>query len=224
MAGPYMPASDVDFHEWANKFSAYAVAHAEALGLTAADITALTDSHTTWNTDYSANMAARTAAKQAVVTKDNSRAVAQEVIRALVPRIQVCPTTTDADREGLGITIRKQASSSDAPVDPSGDKPMALIDITSRLTHVLKIKNLTSAGVKSGKPSNVVGCEVWRKLGEAPVGPGEMELVGIATRTQYVVDYLDGDGGKQAYYALRWINGRGEKGSWSETESATVAA
>ncbi|MGQ0627317.1 MAG: hypothetical protein ACT4PL_04355 [Phycisphaerales bacterium] len=30
--------------------------------------------------------------------------------------------------------------------------------------------------------------------------------------------------GKTAYYALRWVNTRGERGPWSDVTTATVAA
>jgi hypothetical protein len=32
------------------------------------------------------------------------------------------------------------------------------------------------------------------------------------------------DTGRTAYYALRWVSTRGEKGPWSEVAAATVAA
>ena len=32
------------------------------------------------------------------------------------------------------------------------------------------------------------------------------------------------DAGKPVYYLLRWVGARGEKGPWSETETATIAA
>jgi hypothetical protein len=32
------------------------------------------------------------------------------------------------------------------------------------------------------------------------------------------------DGDKKAHYLLRWVNTRGDKGPWSETVTATIAA
>jgi len=37
-------------------------------------------------------------------------------------------------------------------------------------------------------------------------------------------DFPSAEAGKTAYYALRWMSTRGEKGPWSEVASATVAA
>jgi hypothetical protein len=39
----------------------------------------------------------------------------------------------------------------------------------------------------------------------------------------YVAEFEGKDAGKTAYYMLRWVTTRGEKGPWSETVAATIA-
>jgi hypothetical protein len=39
----------------------------------------------------------------------------------------------------------------------------------------------------------------------------------------YVAEFEGRDAGKTAYYVLRWVTTRGEKGLWSETVAATIA-
>lgn len=224
MAG-YLPNGDTQFKEWADRFLAYVDTHSVELGLAPADLLPLIDGSTEWNTDYAANADAQTAARAARIKKDESRTGLEEVVRPMVKRIQAWPGTTDEAREAMGITV--QGASSSITVSGllvSDDRPMATIDVSNRLKHVMKFQNQTSLGVRSGKPSGTVGCEVWRKVGENPSGPGEMQLVGLALRASYVIEYVDGDGGKTAHYALRWVNSKDEKGSWSETASATIAA
>jgi hypothetical protein len=41
---------------------------------------------------------------------------------------------------------------------------------------------------------------------------------------RYTIEYPGDDVGKSVYYQLRWIGSKGEKGPWSEIESATIAA
>ena len=36
--------------------------------------------------------------------------------------------------------------------------------------------------------------------------------------------FTSADAGKTAYYALRWVSTRGDKGPWSEPATATIAA
>ena len=57
-----------------------------------------------------------------------------------------------------------------------------------------------------------------------PISPNELSFLPVDTRTSYVLDHHSKDGGKTAHYMLRWIATTGEKGSWSETASATIGA
>ncbi len=76
-----------------------------------------------------------------------------------------------------------------------------------------------------------MGAEVWVKVVEPqgglampPSGPSELRFLSLATRTPHVAEFPGPDGGKTAHYMLRWIATTGEKGSWSETASATNGA
>jgi hypothetical protein len=223
MAG-YLPNNDVQFGTWMDTFFAYLEPNVAKLGLTMADVDHVKDEHDTYDFDLNAHIAAQSAARTATAAKDISRGIVEENIRALVNRIQAAPGTSDADREALGITVRGREGFAEAGLNPADDRPLATIDISSRLKHVFKVQNQTAAGVKSGRPAGTLGAEIWRKVGTTPATAEELTLVGIATRSQYVIEYPLEDGGKQAHYMLRWVNAKGETGSWSDTESATIAA
>jgi predicted phage tail protein len=45
---------------------------------------------------------------------------------------------------------------------------------------------------------------------------------GCHTATPYLAEYTGAQAGQMAYYWLRWVNTRGEKGPWSEPVSATI--
>jgi hypothetical protein len=222
MAG-YLPGNDQEFGAWVDNFIAYAAAHHAAIGLSVDDMGTLEPAHPDWDTSLTAHVAAQAGARAATAGKNDARATLEDVLRALVARIQTYPGTTEADLEALGLKSRSLAMATPVP-GMAEERPMALIDISARLTHVLRIQTVTATGTKRAKPQGAVGCELWRKVGEAPTGVSDMQLVGLATRSPYVVDYTDADAGKTAHYALRWVNSKGEKSSWSETESATIAA
>ena len=62
-----------------------------------------------------------------------------------------------------------------------------------------------------------------------PAGPGDPDtfrFVALDTQTprRGGLDFDAADGGKNAHYLLRWVNPTGEKGSWGETETATIGA
>jgi hypothetical protein len=42
--------------------------------------------------------------------------------------------------------------------------------------------------------------------------------------TPYLAQYTGAQAGKKAHSMLRWVSTRGDKGPWSETASATIAA
>jgi hypothetical protein len=67
-----------------------------------------------------------------------------------------------------------------------------------------------------------MGCEIWNKVGEAPIGPSQVNYLGTYTRTPYMVECDEQDAGKTAYYMLRWINSRVETGPRSQTVSASI--
>jgi hypothetical protein len=66
---------------------------------------------------------------------------------------------------------------------------------------------------------------VWVKVGgPAPTDPSELTYLATDTKTPYTAAFDGVDGGKIAYYMLRWVNSRGERGPWSQTVAATVTA
>lgn len=222
MSGSYIPSKDTDFSTWLQNFLTYVTAHAAELGITGAQIAALGALQTTWNASLAAHQQAQIDAKTRTKEKLADRKAMEEALRPIVSFIQDSATTTDAMRQAMGLTVSGGAVPSDAEI--SEEKPLPIIDMGSRMKHVIRVNTVTSTGTKRARPAGMIGCELWRKIGETPSGVDDMEYVGIVKKTPYVIEYSDAEAGKMAHYAMRWINGRGEPGSWSETESATIAA
>jgi len=219
----YIPGSDTQFSAWVDQFSLYLTAHYLEFGFTIDDLDAFDAEHPIWDTALSTHVTAQTMAKSACSAKNATRAEFEVMIRSMAARINAWPTTTDAQREAFGI---KSSIPSGAPGStiPSDDKPFAIIDVSARLKHVMRVQNQTLTGTQKAKPANAIGCEVWRKIGEAPTGVADMEYVGLMMRNPYEMEYDSEEGGKMAHYVMRWVSSKGDKGSWSETESATIAA
>ena len=47
-------------------------------------------------------------------------------------------------------------------------------------------------------------------------------LQAVDRSTPYLMEFNSADAGKTAYWALRWVNTRGEHGPWSATVSGTI--
>lgn len=221
MSSDYIPSSDSDFNTWLKNFNQYANANLAALGLVAADLAPLQTASTAWDTAYSDNITAQGAAQGARQTKDTARKDVEAQARPLVQRLQTAPTVKDSHRESLGMNVRSTTRT--AAVAPTS-RPVVMIDTSQRLQHTISFMDENTPNSRA-KPGDVSGCEVWVKIGgTAPVDPSECTYLATDTRTPYTAVYDGADGGKTAFYMLRWVNSRGERGPWSQTAGATITA
>ena len=214
----YLPDSDTDFTAWMQNFITYANANLSALGLTAADLTPIQNAETSWETATAANVTAQAQAQSARQTKDDARSRQENLVRPLVAQLQASQTVTDAQRQALQLNVRS-ATRTPAPTPTS--RPVATIDTSHRLQHTISfVDELTPTS--RAKPDGVTGCEIWVKIGDTPSDPSELKYLATDTRSPYVAEFDGADAGKTAYYMLRWVNSRGERGPWSQTVSATI--
>ena len=108
--------------------------------------------------------------------------------------------------------------------------PPALEDIQGIAETIRKVAEIATAiaGVGKGSPvttAGAIGVEIWNKVGTTPpAGESDLRFVAVDTNQPYVLDFDAADGGKTAYYWLRWVNPTGERGPWSEQAAATIAA
>ncbi len=50
----------------------------------------------------------------------------------------------------------------------------------------------------------------------APTDPAALTFLTMTTKPSFRGEFMAGEGGKAAAYMARWVNTRGEKGTWSE--------
>jgi hypothetical protein len=216
----YIPGPDANFQAWQSNFVTYANANLAALGLTAADMTPITTAQTGWATAFPAHVAAVNAAKAAKQTKDEARAAYVAAIRPLVRRLQASSVVSNAERESLGITVANEPS----PIGPPTTAPLCSIECGARLQHTLRFVDETTP-TRKAKPLGVLGVEIWNKVGETPpANESELRFVAVDTNAPFVLNYNSADGGKTAYYWMRWVSPTGERGPWGEQSQATIAA
>jgi hypothetical protein len=220
----FIPNSDADFNAWQLNFVTYANANLLNLGLTLADLAAITSAQITWNTAFPAHVAAQATAQGARANKDTVRHPYEAAIRPLVRRMQGSSAVSDQEKEAMGITV---PDPSRTPVAPPTTSPITTIGCGERLRHTLDFRDSTNPNKRS-KPDGMIGVEIYNKLtaqgAPAPIDPAEFVFLALDTATPYVSDYPGTDGGKNAHYILRWVNTRGVKGPWSEVFSATIGA
>lgn len=212
----YIPNPDAEFNEWQARFVPLTD---DTLGTGVAALSAeLVALSTSWETNYQQHIAAQDVARSKTVSKDEARAALTALIRTAAQLAQSDPTVTEEARTAAGLPVRKTGGS---PVPTPTTRPVPNIDTSQRLTHIVHFRDENSTG--KAKPAGVSGCEIWVKVGDAPpASADELHFLGLDTRTPYTAQYDFDDGGKTAYYMLRWVNTRGESGPWSETAEATI--
>lgn len=216
----YIPGPDANFQSWQDNFLTYAMANLAALGITAADLAPLVAAQSTWLTDFPAHVAAANAAKAAKQAKDEARSGFVALIRPLVRRLQASEVVSDAEKAALGITVAQSPS----PIGPPTTAPICSIECGNRLQHVLRFVD-EQTPTRKAKPAGVLGVEIWNKVGETPpLNESELRFVAVDTSAPYVVNFGAADGGKTAFYWMRWVSPTGERGPWGEQSQATIAA
>lgn len=220
----YIPTNDGQFAAWANNFMDYTNGHLADLGLTAADLTQLSNMQADFNAKMTAHIAARAAAQSARQAKDGSRNEFKAALRQLVRRLQASGDVDDSERTALGITVADTIPTAAGDIDT---RPIGIVDTGQRLRHEIRFAD-ESTPTRKAKPHGVMGCEIWVKVAaagqEPPTGADDLGFVDTATASPYIAEFDGSDSGKTAHYMLRWVRRGGMKGPWSETVSATITA
>lgn len=219
--GDYIPGPDDEFDTYfRDQFGPYVATNFAALGLTAGDNTALQTEVDAWGYAWPAFTNAEAAFTAATADKDTRRAAAQVVMRRLAMKVQNNPAVTDMQKAGMGITIRK-TTRTPVPV-PTTVPTLSRVDTSTRAILRLFFADSTTPDSKA-KPAGVQGVEIREQIGgTAPVDPSTMAFLAMETRAPYRADFEAMDIGKTVYFALRWVNTRGQPGPWSQIFNAVI--
>ena len=219
----YIPSPDGEFLTWYATFFTYADAHLPGLGLVAADLTAVESARDAWEAAYIDNQSKQATAQAARQLKDDLRVTLEKGIRALVRRLQASPQVSDDERKALGITVRDTTPTIHSAAVAAATRPVGMVSTAQRLRHEIRFFD-EATPTSRAKPDGVMGCEIWVKIGTTPpADSSECTFLALDTASPYTAEYPGADAGKTAYYMLRWVTTRGDKGPWSETVAATIA-
>jgi hypothetical protein len=107
------------------------------------------------------------------------------------------------------------------PIGRPETRPVFHIEV--RNTRLLAVHFQDEASESRAIPYGMNGAVVFWALRETPpVRPEELSESHLATRTPYLLRFGEEDRGKTVYVALLWQNESGEKGDFTEIESAIV--
>ncbi|MEZ6126399.1 MAG: hypothetical protein R3C49_25020 [Planctomycetaceae bacterium] len=218
---PFIPASEGDFDSFVRQFVSRITQNPSLYDVTPERATLLESQLVNWDANYAAAVAARDAAKAAVVSKDEARATLEETVRSVARLIQANDTISDAARTAAGLPVHKTTRT---PVPVPHTFPTITVVGSDRLELTVMYSDV-STPTRKGRPAGVRGCEVYCSVAETPpASPEDYRFVAFSTRTPEVVTFRSEEGSGTANFLLRWVNTKGEAGPWSQVASATIPA
>ena len=216
----YIPSTDPEFDLWQKSLMDKIRELMPILGIDPNKAMGLDSKQSIWNTTFSkaSNKQNRTAAE--VQAKRDALDDYKKEIRSFVAEFLANNSkVSDSDRTLMGLTV-KSGTRTPAPVPSTS--PLGTVDFSVRLQHTLHLSDQATPQSKA-KPAGMHGCEVWVKLGgEAPKDASELSYQGVSTSNSFTMTYEGKQANTMAYYWLRWVNTRGERGPWSTTVSSII--
>ncbi|MDR0412907.1 MAG: hypothetical protein LBH61_03785 [Dysgonamonadaceae bacterium] len=216
----YIPHKGVDFYLWANNFIvtlAKIVERVEFPYPVYQQLVALTDDY---KAKYTVAEAPETRTKAIVREKNEAAKMLEATLRQSIREyLTHNHLLTNADRDNLGLPVYKSSRTPSPIAEKSPDVELDT-SIIGRVTFQFYDRNGWN---RRKKPVGQHGAEIAWVLADAPPIRWE-ELIHrqTDTRSPITLVFENDRRGKAIYFAFRWVNTRGEKGPWSEIESAII--
>lgn len=220
MPTDYIPSQDADFAQFLQTFSAALTNNPTGYGVSTAMLADLSTKQAAWGNSWDGFKTAEDDFHTAATLKDQNHVPIEMLVRQLAQSIQNNPAVTDEMRRAADLPVYK-TTRTPAQV-PSTTPTLQKVDTSTRGILRLFIADSTTPEKRS-KPAGVQFCEIREQIGGTePVNPDSMAFLAAETRPPYRADFDSPDVGKTVYFALRWVNTRGEPGPWSQIFSAVV--
>ncbi len=156
-----------------------------------------------------------------VLAKDNAKRDLMAYTRLLARTIGNNMNITDAQRQALGLTIRKTHPT---PIPPPSVRPgVDLVGVSMR-TVTIHIHD-SASNSKRGKPAGVIGAKVYTFIGaEYPSDPTLWNYDGDTTQAKHEITFANSvPSGAQVWICAAWYGRRnGETGPISVPISTNI--
>jgi hypothetical protein len=141
--------------------------------------------------------------------------------RQLYALLKGNPLVANADLVAMGMPERNSGGRHPAPMVTTS--PVAHVKTPGPGQIEIHFRDGSPDGAGRAKPPGVHGAEiVWATLDSVPVDWSELVHSSFDTASPFHLAFEGHERGRHLYYALRWENTRGEKGPWSEIQSAVI--
>ncbi|MEC4050211.1 hypothetical protein OX284_012280 [Flavobacterium sp. SUN046] len=209
------PGKDAELNNYFQVAILYILLNKTRLRLSQEDEDTLNDLFGEWNVKYPLSQNENTRTKITIKDKEDAKDRLIVFLRKVYADIPNS-VLTNQDRITLNLLSR---DTSRTPTAVPFTKPVVLVDTRNHLEHTISFSNIDGS---KKKPEGVRACQIWYKIGSAPIDPSELTYMASDTASPYIHHFEGKDAGKNIYYWLRWENTRGEVGPWSDAIMATI--
>lgn len=153
--------------------------------------------------------------------KDETRAIAEQTVRAFANLIRPNAGISNQDKLAIGVRpINKQRT----PIYVPTSSPLLNVLGATPAAHTVRYADSNSPD-RAAKPFGATSLQLYVAVGEAAVGtPDTADFYGAFTKNPIGVLFSYADDGKVATYFARWADRKGEVGPWSLPVAMRIAA
>jgi hypothetical protein len=212
------PTKDADFAEWIQNFAELCTANQAKWGLPLEETTKICTAIVEYKSAYELAIGP-TATKADILLKNEEKIALKKAIREFKRRyIDPNKAITDPDRERLRLPIHDIKPT---PIPPPSSVPEFEFTYPGARRLDVHFKDFGSAS--KAKPKGVAGAVIMYEVRDVPPLNQEALLHSIFTgRTPHHFEFKEEERGKIFYAALFWQNAKGDRGPWSEIQSAII--
>jgi hypothetical protein len=214
----YIPKAMAEFTLWADRFANYFFANAVKWGVSISDAT---DFKNEWDdTKALIEKSKDPAQKTPIVIGKRNDAVKtfKAKARDFVNHELRSRAVTDDDRIALGLRIR---DTNPTPIGTPTSMPTFILDLS--IPRHIRLRYHDQDSHSEAKPYGVSGAVVgWGILNSPPADQEDLPRTLFATRSPFTIDFREADRGKTLYIALCWQNEKGQRGPWSDIQTAII--
>jgi hypothetical protein len=204
----------------AENFISVTTANPAHFGLTAAQITNLTNQTGTTDNALTDRNSAENAFRASVATFKEKLRELEKLLRQLRQIVQANPATTDADRAALHLATGEGGGDGSNALEFA---PLLLVEPSGTHLHRVRFFMQGENSNSTRKPSGALGAKIYLKTdGAASTDLKEYQLIAMDTKSPYDYTHNPANAGKTAHYIAVWTTKDEEDSPQSEVFSLVI--
>ena len=205
----------------AENFIGVTTANPAHFGLTAAQITSLTNLTGTADNALTDRNSAENAFRAAVATLKETLRELEKILRQLRQIVQANPATTDADRAALHLATGEGDGGNGG--NALEFAPLLLCEPSGVHVHRVRFFMQGEASNSTRKPPGALGAKIYLKLdGAASTDLKEYRMIALDTKSPYEYPHDAPNAGKTAHFVAVWTTKDEEDSPQSEVFSLVI--